>query len=133
MLLFGSLLPDVDYLFSLFLGIPLHRGFTHSFVFLIISFFVVYIILNYYKRGKETMFFSFGVLSHLFLDLFFATGVLLFWPLGTWFSIYGISNIANLPLIDASLFKSYIVRFSIDTFLGLIWLTYLYFNKKINF
>ena len=76
LLLFGAILPDVDYLFSLFLGVPLNRGITHSLIFVVFSFFTVFVILNHYKLGKETMFFSFGLLTHLFADIFFPTGIL---------------------------------------------------------
>ena len=133
LLFFGGILPDVDYLFVWIFNNFVHRTFTHSLVFVLLSFFMIYLVLKNYKLEKETIFISLGVLTHIFLDMFFNPGVILFWPIGTWFSFYGLTNylIVNLPTLD--ILNNFINFLIFDIGLGIIWLSYLYLKGNIKF
>jgi membrane-bound metal-dependent hydrolase YbcI (DUF457 family) len=133
LLLLGGLLPDVDYLFDFILGNVTHRMFTHSLLFVLVGFFVIYFILRNFDLEKEAYFLPIGIFIHILVDLLTYPGALLFWPLGTWFWFFGIANKGIIYTSASSVFaaKSFFVLF--DVALGLIWLAYLYLKGKINF
>ena len=133
MLFFGALLPDVDYLFDIFFNMNVHRMFTHSLLFVVFSFFVVYFILKQFDLENETFFFSLGVLAHLVGDLPFFPGILLFWPIGSWFSIFGIYNgpVMMFPRTVEFLMGQY-YGLILDIVLGISWMSYLFVKGKIN-
>jgi len=133
LLFFGALLPDVDYLFVWISNSPIHRTFTHSFVFVILGFFVSYFILKQYKLEKESIFFSIGFFSHVILDMFIFPGLMLFWPIGTLFSFYGLTNLFVMPVVTIGTLHLYVKWLLFDIVLGVVWLSYLYFKGKINF
>ena len=133
LLFFGSVLPDIDYLFVWIFNSPIHRTFTHSFVFVILGFFVSYFILKQYKLEKEAIFFSIGLLSHVILDMFIFPGLMLFWPIGTLFSFYGLTNTFVMPVLTIETLNVYVKWLLFDIVLGIAWLSYLYFKGKINF
>ncbi|MBT3690915.1 metal-dependent hydrolase [Candidatus Woesearchaeota archaeon] len=133
LLFFGALLPDVDYLFVWISNSPIHRTFTHSFVFVILGFFVSYFILKQYKLEKESIFFSIGIFSHVILDMFIFPGLMLFWPIGTLFSFYGLTNLFVMPVVTIGTLHLYVKWLLFDIVLGVVWLSYLYFKGKINF
>jgi len=133
LLLLGGLLPDVDYLFGFIFGENFHRLFTHSLVFVLVSFFVIYVILKMFDLEKESMYLPIGVLVHIFLDLLIYPGVLLFWPLGTWFWFFGFANEVFIYSSANSVLSAKPSLVLIDVVIGLIWLSYLYFKGKINF
>jgi len=133
LLFFGALLPDVDYLFVWIFNSPIHRTFTHSFVFVILGFFVSYFILKQYKLEKESIFFSIGFFSHVILDMFIFPGLMLFWPIGTLFSFYGLTNLFVMPVVTIGTLHLYVKWLLFDIVLGVVWLSYLYFKGKINF
>jgi membrane-bound metal-dependent hydrolase YbcI (DUF457 family) len=133
LLFFGGILPDVDYLFVWIFNNFVHRTFTHSLVFVLLSFFVVYYVLKNYKFEKEAIFISLGILCHIFLDMFFRPGVMLFWPIGTWFSFYGLSNYLIVNLSTLKNLNNYINFLIFDIGLGIIWLGYLYIKGNIKF
>jgi inner membrane protein len=77
----GVVLPDVDYL----IGVT-HRTIMHSAVF------VALISLLMYKSNKRKGVSLFiGLSSHLLLDVFTTQGVMLLWPVKTFYS-YGLFN-----------------------------------------
>ncbi len=126
-LLFGSLLPDIDYLFDWTFGSGVHRMFTHSLVFLLIAFIVCYFVLKFMKLEKYSWFFALGIFSHLVVDMFWPMGVTLFWPLLDFVSINFISNYVGR--IDISR-TGFII---LDMGLGVIWLSILFLQKRIKF
>ncbi|MBT7170023.1 metal-dependent hydrolase [Candidatus Woesearchaeota archaeon] len=120
LLLLGGIIPDIDFIFQIILHEPIHRTITHSLFFAFFS-----LILT--RKNKYGLFFSIGILIHIFLDLFTGPGVQLLWPFNPWISIYEttqtvslIKGIQNLPLAI------------IDMGLGFIWFVYLYTKGKIN-
>lgn len=106
-ILFYSLLPDIDY----FLGI-MHRGFTHSFSFALLVGLITVVFVKFKKlKGNLFLYFLFSfsiVVSHFLVDLFIEGGdpVKLFWPYSKGFQIF---------------YESYVIGY-VFTFLGLIYL-----------
>ena len=49
-LLFGSLLPDIDYLFDFVFNSGIHRTLTHSIFFLAVAFIVCYFVLKFMNK-----------------------------------------------------------------------------------
>ena len=133
LLLLGGLLPDVDYLFDFILGNTTHRMFTHSLLFVLVAFFIIYIILKMFDLEKEAYFLPIGILVHIIVDMLSYPGVLLFWPLGTWFWFFGIANEVFIHSSASSVFSTKSFFVLADVAAGLVWLAYLYFKGKIKF
>ena len=142
--MFGSIFPDSDYLFDWILGTQLHRAFSHSLLTAAIGFLAVFLggkLLN--KKFKNVrpfaygLAFGFGILTHLVADMIMGfPGVALFWPLKIrfWLLGMGAENFITTPLMERSKEKLItMVRFAIfDMGLGVIWIGYLFFKKKIR-
>ena len=133
LLFFGSLLPDIDFLFNWMFGLQVHRTFTHSLVFVLVGFFVAYLAMKNYKVGKEAFFVAVGIFSHTILDMFSWPGTLLFWPFGTWFHVSGLNNLVMLAPTSIQTLSLEIILLYTDIVLGLIWLSYLYLKRKLKF
>jgi membrane-bound metal-dependent hydrolase YbcI (DUF457 family) len=89
LLLVLSILPDVDLIFEYLLGIPLHRGPTHS----IITAALVFIPIFIYYRKKAIPYFL-ALISHSAIADFVIGGqVQLFWPLSS--SQFGLSELGG--------------------------------------
>lgn len=80
-LVLGAIIPDFDYLFGI-----THRTMIHSLLFVII---LSFISIKKNKRVGTSLFI--GLSSHLLLDVLTTQGVMLLWPLNTFFS-YGLFN-----------------------------------------
>ena len=130
-LLFGSLIPDSDFIIEWLFKKKVHRTFTHSIFFVFFMFIFGFFILGTIGLGHESLFISLGIISHIGLDMIFKPGVMLLWPYSKWFSFFEItSNIKTKKLTITNL--KYKINFLLfDSVLGLIWLSYLYFAGKI--
>ncbi len=131
-LLFGSLLPDIDLVFDWIFKKTTHRKFTHSIFFTIFVFVIGFLTLSTINLSDEAIFISLGVLSHLCLDMISSSGIMLFWPYQSWFSFTGVyKKSRRKKLTEIKEFK-YVIKFLLfDSVLGLMWLSYLYFAGKI--
>ncbi|MBS3172353.1 metal-dependent hydrolase [Candidatus Woesearchaeota archaeon] len=133
LLLLGSILPDGDYIFQWIFNVQIHRSISHSLLFLIISYLILYFILKNYKKEKYAIYLTIGVTTHLFLDLFIYPGIMLLWPLQYWISIFGVSLTPSVKEISVT----YLTRFSglaiMDMILGVAWLAYLFIKGKLKF
>jgi membrane-bound metal-dependent hydrolase YbcI (DUF457 family) len=122
LLLFGSILPDSDFIADWFLGTQVHRTFTHSILFLVVV--GVLAFLFFFKQNERkqlAVVISVGILTHLLLDSIFIPGIPWFWPLGTWYSLPISQPISHL-------------NFAImDMGLGTTWLFFLWWKEKIRF
>lgn len=92
----GSVMPDLDLIGSvlifIFTGgnieptIAFHRSVTHSIIIIMLIFFIA-IIVRYTSLDKNNIYSLFffgltgGMLFHVFLDMFYFSGVTLFWPI----------------------------------------------------
>ncbi|MHA2305178.1 MAG: metal-dependent hydrolase, partial [Candidatus Hodarchaeales archaeon] len=92
----GSVMPDLDLIGSvlifIFTGgnievpIAFHRSITHSLI-LIALIFIIAFIGRYMALDKQKIYFPFilglssGMFFHVILDMFYFSGVTLFWPL----------------------------------------------------
>lgn len=133
LLLFGGVLPDIDFLFNLVFGFGHHRSITHSLLFVIIAYFTVYLVLRKFKLEKEAVFIPIGILVHLSLDMIGYPGIMLFWPLDYFVHFFSINKgIALLGIAEENLMLK--IRYLIiDMVLGVIWIGWLYYSKKLNF
>lgn len=130
-LLFCSLLPDLDLIFDWIFKQKTHRTFTHSIFFIFFISIIGFFILNIINLGNEFIFIALGILSHIILDMISNTGVMLFWPYRRWFSFFGINNKLEIKKITITRLKYQIKFLLFDSIIGLIWLSYLYFAGKI--
>jgi membrane-bound metal-dependent hydrolase YbcI (DUF457 family) len=125
-LLFGSLLPDIDYLFDFVFNSGIHRTLTHSIFFLAVAFIVCYFVLKFMNLEKYSWLFALGIFSHIVVDMFWPMGVTLFWPLLDFISINFISNsVGSVGISRAGLLM-------LDSGFGVIWLSILFLQRKIK-
>lgn len=146
-LLWGGLLPDVDFILDWTLGTEFHRTFTHSLLFLAAVPMIMYLVAPALFRllfNEEiplrscAVALAGGIAVHLFLDM--ATtgpGVPLFWPNLLYFSLYSTSYFD--PVTPSFLYHSadrlryYLKLTIVDMAIGIAWIFYLWFRKKIDF
>ncbi len=126
LLLFGSVLPDIDYLFDWVFSAGVHRMFTHSLLFVVVSFIVCYIVLKFMKLEKYSWLFALGIFSHVVVDMFWPMGVTLFYPFTNFISFNLISNsVGGVGISRAGLLM-------LDSAFGIIWLSILFLKGKIK-
>ncbi|MEK6955453.1 MAG: metal-dependent hydrolase [Nanoarchaeota archaeon] len=144
-LLFGSVFPDIDFIIQLTTHYKIHRLFTHS-IFMIISGFLLacialFIIKKVFKQKFNiyhvAVFFSIGLFSHVLLDMIFGwPGVGLLWPYKTlWFYFFGTSHGYTSSLVSEKTISDIIktLRWALfDIGLGVLWLFYLMYSKKVK-
>ena len=147
-LLFGALLPDIDFLFDWTLGTSLHRTFTHSLLFALLVPLILWCSLRLFQAGASanSSFFQekkslplaicAGILSHLLLDMLFSHGVPLFWPSMLRFAFSGInystSTHSFLNASDAHL-RQVLKTTIADMAMGTAWIFYLWLRRRIKF
>ncbi len=137
LLLFGSLLPDADFLVDWTLGTELHRTLTHSVIFVVIGFLGAYFIFRKsHERRIIAGALAMGIGTHLFLDMFLSQGVPLLWPSLLHFSFQGIGYFD--PATPSFLNQPYQVlrntfrRALWDMAFGVMWIIYLVWRKRID-
>ena len=139
LLLLGGILPDGDLLIDWIFKTAIHRTFTHSLVFAVLMFGVIYFMFyNKQERFQYATAMSAGILIHILLDSIFLQGITLLWPSPLFYSFQGgiqALNTANFSFANASkerLLK--MVKFAIvDMGIGTLWIFYLGLKKKITF
>ncbi len=139
-LLFGAILPDADFIIDWVLGTELHRTFTHSLLFVVITPFCLYVILKNYDKEDSfacALAFAGGIFSHVFLDFFSSQGVPLFWPSLVNFAY---NHVAYFDPATPSFLHSSpeqmrsTLRFAVlDMALGTAWIFYMWWKKKVEF
>ena len=139
-LLFGSILPDIDYLFDWLLETSIHRTFTHSLLFVVTGFLITFLLfklLHHKEHSSFALSLAAGIATHLFLDFFSAKGIPLFWPSTLYISYVGTHYLAaNAPtLLNAPLatLQNRIKIAILDMALGTAWIFYFWWKKKIQF
>ncbi len=139
-LLFGALLPDVDFLLDWTLGTEFHRTFTHSLLFVVAAPVVAYVILKLWHSPEAptaALALGMGITTHLLLDMIASHGVPLFWPslLHVSFTSVGYfdpttpSFLNSSPEVVRRTFKVAIV----DMAAGAAWIFWLWWKKKVTF
>jgi membrane-bound metal-dependent hydrolase YbcI (DUF457 family) len=132
-LLFGAILPDIDYIFEWTFDIVIHRTITHSLFFaviiLLISLFSFYLVKE--KKCRQYSFALFiGILIHLLLDFFSIKGIPFFWPHEMFISYLGI-NLSVSSFMDN--LSNSLRNCLIDIGLGTAWILYLSLKGKVKF
>lgn len=131
-LLFGSILPDIDFLLDWTFIPGIHRTVTHSLVFALLSGLVLFVILrllanNSAKHAAVAMFL--GVLSHVFIDSLGFPGIQLLWPFTGWYAIPQlIPSVQNFGGMLSGM--KYAI---LDMGFGIAWIIYLWFCNRIKF
>ena len=127
-LLFCSLLPDLDLIYDWIFKQKTHRTFTHSIFFIFFISIIGFFILKIINLSNEFIFIALGILSHIILDMISNNGVMLLWPYRGWFSFFKNKKNKNITITRLK----YQIKFLLfDSVLGLIWLGYLYFAGRI--
>ncbi len=137
LLLFGSIIPDADYLLDWIFKVQIHRTFTHSFLMIFFSFVIIYTGCLIYNKSLDKkilgIFFTLGIFSHLILDMIFGSpGVRLLWPIQYSFWFFGfLKEYTFHELTREELLKR--INWAIfDMSLGVFWIGYLFFKRKIK-
>lgn len=143
-LLFGAIAPDADFLIEWTIeDVHPHRTFTHSVVSVVTAGVVVYAVLNIFSRFKKlkitkpafvALLFSFGIFTHIFLDLISSeSGVQILWPFNQeWITLNGpLNHHDGTPTYEQ--LKTFVQMSTLDMGLGTAWLAYLFWRKRINF
>ena len=121
LVVFFSLLPDSDFLIDWVFGTNIHRTFTHSLLFLVLAVGISYLVVKHYKKITDNLpaIVCLGIASHIILDVIFAPGVMLFFPLNNWISITAIE------------FTNVFIGASFDMAVGVAFLFYQMYKNKI--
>jgi membrane-bound metal-dependent hydrolase YbcI (DUF457 family) len=140
LLLFGGILPDIDYLLQWIFDIHIHRVVSHSLLFGILVASLVMIITALLKKKYSflnprncAIAIFVGVCTHLILDMIYRGGVPLFWPYEVWISYFGISYEHFAIEETYEMYKLLFKGAVLDMGIGITWLGWLYFRKKIEF
>lgn len=134
LLLFGSILPDIDLLFQWVSGIPFHRTVTHSLLFAVIMGVVVYLTAVFWKMKKPAKLgfaISLGILIHIIIDCMIYPGTQLLWPYDIWFSLGGFYSPG--PVLGGGGVFASIYYAIADMGLGVAWMGYMFLQKKLRF
>lgn len=139
-IIFGALLPDTDFLIDWLFKTDFHRTITHSIFFLIAAPLTTYIIFHFLKNSEKRQFalaLGIGIASHLFLDFFTQRGIPLLWPSLLHFSIDKIYyfDLAAPSFLDndAAHLRTSLKLAILDMAIGVIFLFYLWWKKRIRF
>jgi membrane-bound metal-dependent hydrolase YbcI (DUF457 family) len=138
-LLFGGILPDIDFIVEWMLQIPYHRTFTHSILFVLVMSICLYLILKMYNdqnAQKYSFVFAIGICIHIFIDMFSSNGVQLLWPSPLYFSFFkGITQFIDIGMFSHSSesIKSMLKLTIFDMGLGTTWLFGLWYTKSLRF
>lgn len=148
LLLWGAIFPDIDYLVQWGFGLQFHRIFTHSLFFAIVSALFVYLgayILREYKqewnfinpRNCAIAIFV-GICIHLILDMAMFPGIHILWPYDKLIYLFGTNPgwsvvINNSWFGSIGFYKKAYYTAVFDMGIGIAWIGYLFFVKKIKF
>ena len=141
-LLFGGILPDIDFLVDWTTCIKIHRTITHSFLgsvmFALLFLFLLLCYKKFFNRKINiclpAILLLIGINLHIFLDLTTdSSGLQIFWPFQrAWVTLAGQLQHNGYPPTYAQL-KSNLNQTIFDMGLGVSWLMYLYLRKRLSF
>ena len=143
-LMFGSVLPDADYLIDWTFNVHYHRLISHSFLGLFAGFVICFLFVKLYNKlfNKNlnartlSLLLSIGILSHIFLDMMQGTpGTPLFFPWDEWFYFFGVvDTYRSIGFSDRAInILTNNLRWAIfDIGLGIAFIFYLMLRGKIN-
>ncbi len=138
-LLLGGILPDADFLLDWTLGWEVHRGLSHSFIFVAAAALLVFLIYRLQNSPEDwqlALALGAGIITHLSLDFFSQQGIALFWPNQLYYSYLRIGAYnPELAFLKgtSSLLVERIKLAVLDMALGVSWIFYLWYKKKIEF
>ncbi len=134
----GAIAPDTDLLIDWTTTLNVHRTFTHSFLGVFFAGLLAFLVLQLVRRRVPQVrlapvLFSLGILIHIMLDLTVgSSGLQVFWPDNTWITLNEpLAHIDTVPSYDN--LKYWLKMMVADGALGVAWLAYLFWRKKVNF
>jgi membrane-bound metal-dependent hydrolase YbcI (DUF457 family) len=150
LLLLAGIIPDIDLLTDLFWYTEYHRTITHSLIFVFGSallLLIVLVLMNRYWWKEQSVKNNLGVLLlvwvlglavHFILDMIFSEyGIPLFWTYLGHLSFSGIQVIdpsaVSLMKPEVEVLSKSLKEAILDMGLGVSWLAYLWWRKKIKF
>ncbi len=140
LLLFGGILPDIDFLIEWTTNLYTHRLLTHSLTFALVTALTIFILAHLLKdRWKFFTPTSYsyaifiGICIHLLLDMFYTAGIPLFWPYQVWVSYFGINYELLLPAQNFETYKMLFKGAVLDMAIGTLWLGWFTVKKKIEY
>lgn len=131
----GGILPDADFLFFYFKKIfsltfsisanhLAHRTITHSLAF---SIFFLLLALLFYKHKKISLpliVISLGVTTHIALDFFTASNLVMFYPFS--------EAMSGINLVSGTTYYGTRLLVSIDAIIFMLWVSWLFFKNKLT-
>lgn len=143
LVLFGAILPDIDYLMEWAFGFRTHRLFTHSLLmlmFIFVLFYFVFKIFDAFKNGsalRYSFLLSMGVFMHLLLDFVVSpiAGIPLLWPSTDFYGLFsGIQSYSQMMSVDytASMYYFKLKIAILDMGAGISWIFYLLYSGRIR-
>ena len=138
-LLIGGILPDADFLIDWTINTDLHRTFSHSIFFMLLIPIIVYFMFYKLQERKQvSVAIGVGIFTHIFLDIISSShGLMLLWPSSLHFTFTKVytHTLQNTAFLngDMNLLIHQLKLAVIDMALGIIWIFYLWWKKKIQF
>jgi len=138
-LLLGGILPDADFIIDWLFKTHIHRTFTHSLLFVIVASLIVYLVSYLLKKEQAkswTLALGIGILIHLTIDFISPQGLPLLWPYSVYISperIGAYSYELSLRTGTADYLKQEMNLAILDMGVGVSWIFYLWFKKRIKF
>lgn len=140
LLLFGSILPDIDHVVDWTFGTHLHRVITHSIVFAVLVGLLTAGLAQLLKKRypffapvRYGVFIGLGILTHIVVDM--ATGhpgVGLIWPFDGFYYFFGFTPVYETTMFVNNLY--YDLQWAVlDIGLGAAWIAYFIVRDRIQF
>ena len=140
-LLLGALAPDTDLLLDWTVDyLYIHRTFTHSFAGVFFAGLIALFVLGSVRKFMHlrhvelaSALFSLGILTHILLDLNVgSSGLQVFWPNNEWITLNEpLNHIDGVPTYEE--LKYWVKMMVTDAALGVTWLAYLFWTKRLRF
>lgn len=151
-LMFGAMLPDIDFVLEWAFNIESHRTFTHSFVFMAVSFAALILtariaepvfagrkIAGRAELRKKAVIYGIclciGIFVHFLLDMAFGKpGITLLWPLNYGFWFFGIEPFGIHGVFYGTINTLIIkIKFMIaEMFIGTAWLWWMIATRRLD-
>ncbi len=143
LVIFGSILPDIDYLMEWTFGFRFHRLFTHSLLMLLLVFILSYLVFKFFNTFKDknalkySVLLTLGVFAHLLLDFAVSpiAGIPLLWPNTNFYGLFtGVQSYSQMMSIDytAPILFMKLKLAILDMGVGVTWIFYLLYSGKIK-
>jgi len=140
-ILFGAILPDIDFLINWIFNLHIHRTFTHSILFVVVISLLIYAFMRIFKSKSSAkdlaLAIGIGIILHLLIDLLAAPGINLLWPWNLYISYFSVGYYSTEMLLAMSStyesVRAALNRAILDMGFGVLWLFFLWYRRRIKF